>query len=157
MQADPQLTEVARLHRYVRADHPHTADPRALEITGYDPRVLRPGEVDLETALAELSEMAWDTSLAAHKVRYDGDFLSRAYRRAGFCWPFSPRLTYCTLQMLAPLYALGRLRSVSLRRACLELLDLELPETHDAMSDVEASLALARLIWPRYRSAVEGL
>ncbi len=78
----PDLKIVDELDVKVRPEHIETADPRSLEIAGYDEADWQ-SALPLKEAMAMYSEKAGDAIFVAHPVVVDYSFIDRAFRKSG--------------------------------------------------------------------------
>lgn len=137
------------------------ADPKALEINHYDPKVWAAEAIPTGVAEATLTALLKRhaclgmvskagkpykvAQLAGHNAAtFDGPFLQAWYKRRGWYLPADPRVL-CTMQLAQWVgRAIGeRPKSFKLVDCC-ELWAIPLEGAHDALADVRATAALAR-------------
>lgn len=140
------------------------ADPRALALNHYDPERWKREGISAGEAMNKFSlllkrhavvGMTSKSSgrpykvakLAGHNAAsFDGPFLAAWYKREGEYLPADPRVL-CTMQLASwlALDADPAPKSFKLADLCAHH-DLELSKAHDALSDVRATVALARYL-----------
>lgn len=158
-------TELETLELLIQFD-PATADQKALEINHYDAERWKREGVDAKEAMERLSLMLKRHSvipmksqrgnqylvakLAGHNAAtFDGPFLFAWYKRAGEFLPADPRVL-CTMQLAGWDAAFRDPAPKSLKLAdCCAHMGVEMAKAHDALSDVRATVALARALATR--------
>ncbi len=146
---DPSLREISRWHALVRPSRPDAraiADPVGLALTGYDfePRA---GEIDQRACAHQLAERLDGLTVCGHYVAFDRSFINATLKRHGFDRPRASRRGIDTKVIAEAWRAQGMVTSTSLSILSSEL-DLCHDHPHSAMSDIEATLGLARILWP---------
>lgn len=84
----------------VRPEQLETADPKALEIAGFNPKLWKKA-VSLSTALAELAELTVDSIMVAQNISFDWNFLQEAFLQTGV----EDKMHYHRLDLLSMAYA----------------------------------------------------
>jgi DNA polymerase-3 subunit epsilon len=128
----------------VRPEHLETADPRALQICGYDAE----GWADalpLREALASIGALLEDALLAGHNVGFDWSFLAAGFQRVGLPLPKMDYHRLDTASLAWTLVAEGQIDSMSLGAVCAYI-GIDRPTPHRAYADAMCSLEVARFI-----------
>jgi DNA polymerase III epsilon subunit-like protein len=120
---------------------PDNADPKALEINGYDEEVWKKDAVEGHVALDALQGfLDPDVLVVGQNAQFDWRFIQAAAEDWSVELPV-PRAILCTLSMAWPLMTSGRITGVSLKSLCAYY-RIPQPRAHRAMGDVEATIAL---------------
>jgi DNA polymerase III epsilon subunit-like protein len=130
----------------VRPEHIHTAEPKALELNGYDPEKWK-GAYSLGAVLEQLSPLLQGAIPAGHNVKFDLAFIEAAWERGVAFRPSD--LNYHTLDtcsLAMPLYINGKVNSVELGDVYRCLFGHEQPDQHRALSDCRASMEIAKAL-----------
>lgn len=99
----PDLKIVGELDVKVKPEHIETADPRSLEIAGYNEEEWQ-NALSLQEAMAAYAEKTRDATFVAHPVVVDYSFIDRAFRKTGLENP----LHYQTLDLTSMAWILLR-------------------------------------------------
>ena len=146
--ADIDCTDV-RVHPMRLED----ADPEALRMVGYSKRAW-----ELAATLDEALEWIWPlldgAVLAGHNPAFDRAFLEAAWQRTGVPRPALDHHILDTASLAWPLFASGRLASLSLDAVCKHL-GIVRKVRHRALADADDSLEVARRLLPVYRGALD--
>lgn len=124
----------------VRPDHIETADPKGLEINGYDPAAWA-NAISLKEALAALSEKTKGAIMVAHNGAFDRAFLEHGFEKTGV----KDQMHYHQLDTIpiafAKLYAIPSVQKFSLKELCAYY-GIENKKAHTALSDARATYEL---------------
>jgi DNA polymerase III epsilon subunit-like protein len=85
----PSLPEEGSFGARVKPRHIGNADPGALKVVGYSPKVWKDA-VELEHAMAKFLELGAGAVVAGWGIGQDLTFLVESLRRVGVEWPFAP-------------------------------------------------------------------
>ena len=123
------------------------ADPRALEVNGYNEADWRDA-VSLGNALRRLAPLLEGAVVAGHNVAFDWAFLVRGFARAGVPLPPVDYHRVDTASLAWPLVSGAETTSLSLDAVCAAL-GLSRPSPHRALADAMAALEVARCLRDR--------
>lgn len=135
------------VHRKTRIERPGDADPGALKINGYDPRVWAREAVHVRAALVEVSALigtdrdrapVW---VGANPI-FDLTYLSVANRRENLKFP-QPRFVLDVQNLAWPLLERGLVERLNLDTLCLRY-GIPSRDAHTAMVDVRREMVLYR-------------
>jgi DNA polymerase III subunit alpha, Gram-positive type len=116
---DHDLKELNRFNLKVIPEHIHTAEPEALVINGYDPKLWMNAGSQF-TAAREFRDFSMDGILGAWNITFEYNFLEALFRRMGYesgmdyhridipsiAWMLIPSLKYLSLDMVAKHFGL---------------------------------------------------
>jgi DNA polymerase-3 subunit epsilon len=151
------LFEIARMETRVIPIHIADADPRALEINGYNPAVWDRSAVSLEQALGRFAEVCGPDKvmLAGHNAaKFDWPFMLKAFARTGTALPLG--LDYHmidTASMAWPWFAAGLIPRTSLETLC-DYFGVSNDGAHRAGPDVDRTIQVYLQILHRLRFMV---
>lgn len=132
----PKFEVTNSYYTKVSPTHPETADPQALEITGYTPKLWQDA-IPLRQALLELSHFAPDCILAGWSVQNEWNFLIYALEAEGLPYFFDDKLIEVWSLVYAKYYSLTELERLNLANVC-KLLGIAV-DRHKPDSDIRAT------------------
>lgn len=123
----------------VRPERLKSADPKALEIAGYDPKLWQKA-VSLQEAMQELSEMTENAIMVAHNISFDWNFLQEAFLQTGV----PDKMHYHRLDLLSMAYArlfcTGQVQRYNLESLAAYFgVPLDRTHRHGALEDARAT------------------
>lgn len=131
----------------VRPEHIETADPKALEVCGYNEKDWEDA-VPLREAMESIAALLEGTLIAGHNVGFDWSFLEAAFKRVDIPLPDMDYHRLDTASLAWTLVAGDEIDSMSLDEVC-EYVGIDRPKPHRAYADAMCSLEVARFIVQR--------
>ena len=133
--------EVVSEHSFkIKPLHIELADPKALEINGYSDKEWG-GAQSLRSVLIEFNNTASEGMLTGWNISFDWAFLEKAFMDLGV----TPKFDYHRIDVMsiafAMLYSKKEIEHLNLRKMA-PIFGINLPETHGAMGDIEATYKL---------------
>ena len=141
------LTPVHKWTSKVAPRHIERATPDAISVSGYDAAEWA-GAPALEEVMPTVARLMRYNMPAGHNTKFDLGFIAAAARQCGMD-PI-PMHYHCidTVSLAWPLLAAGEVDSLSLHTLCRHF-DVARPYPHRAAQDIEATLAIARILMHR--------
>lgn len=137
-----RLEVIEEIEMKVRPEHIETADPRGLEINGYNPENWK-NAISLTEALTALSEKTKGAIMVAHNGAFDSAFLEQGFEKTAV----KNQMHYHQLDTIpiafAKLYAVPGVQKFSLKELCAYY-GIENKKAHTALSDARATYELYR-------------
>lgn len=131
----------------VRPEHIETADPKALEVCGYNAKDWEDA-VPLREAMESIAAVIEGTLIAGHNIGFDWSFLEASFKRVGLPLPEMDYHRLDTASLAWTLVAGAEIDSMSLDAVC-EHIGIDRPKPHRAYADAMCSLEVARFIVQR--------
>ena len=148
------LAEIDHTDVRVHPERIEDASPEALRINGYAPEAWKDA-ASLGQALEWIAPLLDGAVLAGHNPGFDRAFLEAGCRRTGIAPPAWDHHLLDTASLAWPLFASGRLASLSLDAVCAHL-GIVRKERHRALADAANSLDVARRMIPAIQDAVDS-
>lgn len=147
------LTLLDRFEAKLRPHFIKRAQPRALEVNGYNEKEWsQAGCAPAAIVASGMHALTKDCQLVGQNISFDEGWLTKLYEGQGY----EPNWDYHKVDIVAlcwPLYASGRIAKTNLKNVA-EFLKLQVPEQkHRAMADVE----LARAVYVGLMTFYEAL
>jgi len=137
---DPRTREVvSETQGNLRMRHPGQAEAKALAVNGYDEGIWQ-FEASPRLFWLHIGEMIDDAVLVGHNVAFDKQFIATAMGEYGVKTVVG-RHSVCTMSLMWPLVASGKIRSMSLRAAC-DYFAIPRRDPHDARVDAWCAFAV---------------
>lgn len=137
---DQRGKELMRWHWKFKPRWVERADPKALEVNGYNPDTWGP-TVSIALAMHQFVNITKDAIFCAHNVRFDYSFIAEELHRQGLKWEGY----YSTLDtVMLGWYTMSRsntLNGVSLAALC-SFYGVSNDGAHDALRDVERTITV---------------
>ncbi len=139
--ADSASYEVLDQFEYrIKPERIGDADPLSLKINHYDPSAWGDA-LPLEEVMHRIGEKTEGAVMVGHNVAFDAGFLEKAFQKTGIL----NRMHYHKLDTISMAYALlhgnKEVDHLSLRALC-DYFEIEQSAQHEALADVQATLAL---------------
>jgi DNA polymerase III alpha subunit (gram-positive type) len=129
-------------HAKVKPQHIETADKEALEINQYSEKAWKDAK-PLKEVLREVIELAPKGMIAGWKVDFDWQFLEKGFKKYGMKHNFDYHLL--DVVPIAYRYFLSKKKPMKLGlRDISRSLGIEIPDKHDAMTDIKATYKVFR-------------
>lgn len=142
-------TEIGSWRTLIIPQRLDVAEPKALEVCGFDADRWAEEGVALDVALAALSPWLDGAYLAGHHVGFDAAFVNAAYARTGIERPALGHRMLDTVSLSWPLQMRGEVDSLALSAVAAQL-GIERREPHRALEDARTALEVARALLRRF-------
>jgi len=161
---DNKLNEIASGKINLMPERWEDAAPIALQVNKVDPKTWEPSYTSTKTAMEKMN--AWidqhikigsKIECLGHNIPFDIGFLKPLIKKHGQVYKFG----YHPVDTMSMYWVWGQvfdksIRSYKLERACAEFgIEFGGKGVHDAMSDIRATVALARAIRNNIRAAIK--
>jgi DNA polymerase-3 subunit epsilon len=137
---DSQLNIIKTYNQKVKPEHIQTADPKAIELTGYTDEKWHDA-ITLETALNEINVLATDAMFAGWNVLSDWLFLEKAFLK----YNINPLFDYHLIDAMSIAYTkflhLEKPDGINLRKIA-EYYEIPMGEFHGAFEDAKATFEI---------------
>jgi len=146
---DPETLEVSKeYHCRVMPEHLETADPKALEMAGFDQEVWEKEAKPIRGVLEELNELAPGGIFAGWNVSSDMSFLESAVRKEGILLEYDYHRLDIASVVYDRLFGDKSLKRIKLTESC-QVLGIPRGKKHTAMADAKATLGIYKALRKR--------
>lgn len=145
IRTDARLRVLREWHAYVMPKRPERAHPKAVEKNGFSLELWQSRDTrDIGDVLPEVLEMVAGCDLAGQNPAFDRDWL-KVYCRLHSLTPTWNHHLLDVASLVYPRILAGEARWRSLAAIC-EVCEVENAAPHEAMADIRATLACARVL-----------
>jgi DNA polymerase-3 subunit epsilon len=149
---DPQTLRVKReYYAKVQPQHLETADPKALEMAGFNQEVWGKEAKPIREVLEELNELAPGGIFAGWNIASDMSFLESAVRKEGILLKYDYHRLDIASVVYDRLFGDKRLKEIKLTATC-EVLGIPRGKKHTAMADTLATFKVYKALVKRKKA-----